>query len=142
MEEILGEILEIIFLKEETNFAIVKIKDSKMRIIKVTGNIRCPLIGAKIKMNGFWENHPRYGNQFKVIHSEISIPDNVYGIRNVLGSGLAQGIGPAAARRIVAFFGAETIDIMNNDIEKLLLVPGIGLEKFRKIQSAWNKQKK
>jgi exodeoxyribonuclease V alpha subunit len=37
-----------------------------------------------------------------------------------LGSGLIKGVGPVTAKRIVAHFGLETLDIIENQIERLL----------------------
>jgi ATP-dependent exoDNAse (exonuclease V) alpha subunit len=55
------------------------------------------------------------------------------GIEKYLGSGLVKGIGPVTANRIVAHFGLETLDIIDNQIERLIKVPGIGKKRVAQI---------
>jgi len=73
--------------------------------------------------------------------SSISVPQNLAGIINYLGSAFVDAVGHKSARRIVDFFGEQTLDILENDIEKLALVPGIGPVRVRNIILAWNEQK-
>ena len=58
-----------------------------------------------------------------------------------LGSGLIKGVGPVTAKRIVAHFGLETLDIIENQIERLSEVPGIAQKRVKLIQAAWVTQK-
>ena len=51
------------------------------------------------------------------------------GIRRYLGSGLVKGIGPRLAERIVAHFGADTLDVIEEQPERLTEVPDIGRER-------------
>ena len=52
-----------------------------------------------------------------------------------------KGIGPKFAHLIVERFGTETIDIIEEDIERLYEVPGIGKKRVEKIRESWEKQK-
>ncbi|MDV2994628.1 MAG: ATP-dependent RecD-like DNA helicase [Chroococcidiopsis sp. SAG 2025] len=45
------------------------------------------------------------------------------------------------ARRIVAHFGLQTLDIIENQIERLIEVPRIAKKRIKMIQSAWETQK-
>ena len=65
----------------------------------------------------------------------------IYGIEKYLGSGLVKGIGPVYAKAIVSRFGLETIDIIENDIERLLEVPRLGRKRMEKIRESWERQK-
>ena len=58
-----------------------------------------------------------------------------------LGSGLIKGIGPAYAARIVARFGLETLDILENDPDRLSEVAGLGRTRVERIKKAWQEQK-
>lgn len=69
------------------------------------------------------------------------MPATVYGIEKYLGSGLVKGIGPKFAHLIVERFGTETIDIIEEGIERLYEVPGIGKKRVEKIRESWEKQK-
>lgn len=47
-----------------------------------------------------------------------------------LGSGLIRGIGPKFAQKIVQRFGTDTFDVIEDDVERLLEIPGIGKSGF------------
>jgi exodeoxyribonuclease V alpha subunit len=92
-------------------------------------------------MKGEWANHPKYGEQFKIVHYKSMVPASVYGIEKYLGSGLIKGIGPIMAKRIVKKFGKKTLDIIEKDIEGLAEVDGIGEKRIEMIKRAWDEQK-
>ena len=92
-------------------------------------------------MKGEWTNHPKFGQQFKIVFCQTTTPASVYGIQKYLGSGLIKGIGPVMAKRIVSMFGKDTLDIIETNIEKLAEVVGIGVGRIGKIKKAWQDQK-
>jgi exodeoxyribonuclease V alpha subunit len=53
-----------------------------------------PMPGEILKMQGEWANHPKFGEQFKVVHSKSLVPASVAGIEKYFGSELIKGIGP------------------------------------------------
>ncbi len=57
------------------------------------------------------------------------------------GSGLIRGVGPVTAKRIVKHFGLETLDIIENKIDRLSEVPGIAKKRIAMIQRTWEEQK-
>src|SRR5208337_5487353 len=81
------------------------------------------------------------GRQFRVDRYETTSPSTVQGIRKYLGSGLIRGIGPKMAERIVKRFAEKTLDIIENQIERLLEIDGIGKYRVGQIQKAWEEQK-
>jgi exodeoxyribonuclease V alpha subunit len=137
-----GQIERITFTNEENGFTIAKVKVHGRRdLVTVVGNIVAPTPGKIIKMQGEWVNHPKFGEQFKVAEYKTVIPATVYGIRKYLGSGLIKGVGPVMADRIVNRFGEKTLKIIENDIEKLNEVEGIGDKRIDMIKNAWDEQK-
>ncbi|MEW6259660.1 MAG: ATP-dependent RecD-like DNA helicase [Thermodesulfobacteriota bacterium] len=127
---------------EETGYTVAKIrvKDRK-DLITVIGHMMTPKPGEILELTGGWITHPKYGEQFRFLEYRTKIPATVQGIRKYLGSGLVKGIGPKMAERIVSRFGAETLDIIENRIESLAQVPGIGPKRVALIQQAWEDQK-
>jgi len=122
-----GQIERITYENEENGYTIARVKVHGRRdLVTVVGNLMAPAPGAIIRMNGEWTNHPKYGEQFKVIRYKSMVPASVYGIEKYLGSGLIKGIGPVMAKRIVGKFGKKTLDIIEDKIEELLCVDGIG----------------
>jgi exodeoxyribonuclease V alpha subunit len=137
-----GQIERITYSNEDNGFTIAKVKVyGRRELVTVVGNLLSPMAGEIIKMKGEWANHPKYGKQFKIVHYKTQVPASVYGIEKYLGSGLIKGIGPIMAKRIVKVFRKETLEIIENDIERLAEVDGIGKKRIKMIKTAWEEQK-
>lgn len=137
-----GQIERITYTNEENGFTIAKIKVHGYRdLVTVIGNLINPMPGEILKMKGEWNHHPKYGEQFKIIHYKTTVPASVYGIQKYLGSQLIKGIGPVMAKRIVQTFGKDTLDIIEQEVEKLAMVDGIGKKRIHMIRTAWEDQK-
>ena len=142
LADLQGQIERITYTNDENGFTIARVKVYGQRdLVTVVGNLMAPTPGEIIKMRGEWANHPKYGEQFKIVHCKTAVPASVYGIQKYLGSGLIKGIGPIMAKRIVIKFGKKTLDIIENDIEKLAEVDGIGKKRIRMVKKAWDDQK-
>lgn len=112
------------------SIAIYKINNKKETL---TG-IMLPELNIKYRFAGTWVNHPKYGKQFKVTSYEEVIESNEKSIMEYLSSGLIKGIGKKTAEKIVNHFGLDTLDVMENDIDRLLEVKGITINKLDKIK--------
>ena len=142
LTDLSGQIERITFSNEENGFTIARVKVYGQReLVTVAGNIMSPAPGEILKMRGKWINHPKYGEQFNVIQYQTKAPATVFGIRKYLGSGLIKGIGPVMAEKIVGKFGKDTLDIIENEIKKLVSVKGIGKKRVIMIAKAWDEQK-
>ena len=142
LADLKGQIERITYTNDENNYTIAKLKVYGYRkLVTIAGNLLSPSPGEIIKMKGEWVNHPKYGEQFKVVHYKTMLPASVYGIEKYLGSGLIKGIGPVMAKRIVNMFGEESLDVIEKDIEKLTEVDGIGEKRIEMIKKAWDEQK-
>ena len=142
LAELHGQIERITYINEENGFTIARVKVHGQRdLVTVVGNLMAPSPGEILKMKGEWANHPKFGEQFKVVHYKSAVPASVYGIQKYLGSGLIKGIGPVMAKRIVKKFDKQTLDIIENEIEKLAEVKGIGKKRISMIKTAWDAQK-
>ncbi len=93
--------------------------------------------GATMEFSGSWKNHPKHGRQFNAISAIEKQPATAAALEKYLGSGLIQGVGPKTAKKIVRHFGEHTLDIFENNIEKLTNVPGIAEKKRKTISRAW-----
>ena len=58
-----------------------------------------------------------------------------------LGSGLIKGVGPKYAKKIVQRFGTDTFDVIENNVEFLIEIEGIGRKRIRMIAESWERQK-
>ncbi len=137
-----GQIERITYTNEENGYTIAKVKVRGQKgLVTVVGNLISPAPGEILQMKGEWVNHPKYGEQFKAAHYKTTVPATVYGIKKYLGSGLIKGVGPVMAGRIVKIFGKKTLDIIEDDIEKLTQIDGIGKKRIAMIREAWDDQK-
>jgi exodeoxyribonuclease V alpha subunit len=110
-------------------------------LITIVGSFANLQAGQTLKLIGVWREHPKYGAQFQVTQYQETKPATITGIEKYLGSGLIKGVGPVTARRIVAHFGLETLDIIETSIDRLIEVPGIARKRVKMIQAAWSTQK-
>ena len=142
LAELQGQIERITFTNEENGFTIAKVKvPGRHDLVCVVGNLMAPMPGEIIKMQGEWTNHPKFGEQFKIVFYKSMVPATVAGIQKYLGSGLIKGIGPVMAKRIVKKFGKDTLDVIEGDLDKLSSVDGIGAKRLLMIKTAWADQK-
>lgn len=109
--------------------------------VTITGNFPAMTPGETLRLTGVWISHKQYGPQFKTSSYEVCKPATIAGIEKYLGSGLIKGIGPVTAKRIVAHFEDKTLDIIENEIERLLEVDSIGKKRVQMITHAWAEQK-
>jgi len=142
LTDLQGQIERITFTSEDTGYTVAKVKVYGVREpVTVIGNIVNPTPGEIIKMKGEWGNHPKFGEQFKIVFCQTTTPASVHGIEKYLGSGLVKGIGPVMAKRIVKMFQEKTLDVIENEIEKLAAVEGVGQKRIGMIKKAWEEQK-
>lgn len=137
-----GQIERVTYADEESGFVVARVKvHGRREPVTVIGTMAGPTPGETIEMEGEWGNHRKYGEQFRIVSCRCTAPATVQGIEKYLGSGLIRGIGPVMARRIVAMFGKETLDIIEKDPDRLAGVEGIGGKRIEGIRKAWAEQK-
>lgn len=140
--EIQGQIDRITFHSEENGFTVAKLRIPGQReLVTVVGNLPELNAGEVLKLYGEWGTHPKFGAQFKIIRYESVMPATAAGIEKYLGSGLIKGIGPVMAKRLVTEFGAETLEVIDHEAERLQEVAGFGPKRVQMIKDAWNAQK-
>ncbi|MGM9540694.1 SF1B family DNA helicase RecD2 [Anaerovibrio sp.] len=132
----------ITYQSPETGYTVLKVRvKDYAELVAVVGNLLDASVGSVLLIEGSWKVDSRYGRQFVAESWEETMPATVYGIEKYLGSGLIKGVGPKFAKRIVRLFGAETITVIEDDIDRLRQVEGIGEKRIRMIKESWQKQK-
>lgn len=132
----------ITYQNQENGWSVMKVKVKGYdNLVALTGSLLDVPVGSVLLVDGDWRVDPRYGQQFVAQSWTEVMPATIYGIEKYLGSGLIKGIGPVYAKAIVNRFGLETIDVIENDIERLLEVPRLGRKRMEKIRESWEKQK-
>lgn len=141
MENIKCIIESILFQNENNSFSVLNVAiDGEVSTRKIVGstfeNIQP---GMTIEAFGDWEDG-KYGRQFKVLSWQEALPTSLEGMEKYLGSGLITGVGPKFAKKIIERFGQQSFDIIENDIERLREIPGIGAKCIDSIRDSWAKQ--
>ena len=132
----------ITYQNQENGYSVMKVKVKDYSdLVTLVGNLLDVPVGAVLLCDGDWKVDKKYGRQFVCETWEEVMPATVYGIEKYLGSGLVNGIGPKFAHLIVEKFGTETIEIIEDNIERLREVPRIGKRRVEKIRESWEKQK-
>jgi len=142
LETLTGVIERITFHSEESGYTVARVQVRGFKdLVTIVGSFANIQAGQTLQLKGNWSNHPKHGQQFQVSQYTETKPATLTGIEKYLGSGLIKGVGPVTAKRIVAHFGLETLDIIENQLERLKEVPGIGKKRVNLIREAWKEQK-
>ncbi len=135
--EILDGLVEVVIFKsEDTGYVVAKITANK-EVNTIVGTM--PLIkeGQQIEVKGEWIKHKQFGRQFNVEEYKEVLPTSTKEIEKYLSTGIIHGIGPVTAKKIVKAFGEETLNILDNNIERLKEVEGIGKKKYNIIYQSY-----
>ena len=127
-----GTVEHIIYCNEDNGYTVmdVGLEDD---IVTACGVMPYIDEGDSLILWGNWVHNPKYGRQFKVEQYERDMPADSAAILRYLSSRAIKGIGPKLAERIVAHFGDETLDVMENHPEWLCDVQGISRKKAEEI---------
>lgn len=140
MERLEGMISDIVFKNEDNGYTIAHLVNSDNEVV-IVGCMPTLSIGESIEVEGKWVNHKTYGTQFEVNKFMPIIPSSLEGIYVFLSSGMIHGIGEKMAKRIVDKFGVNTLDIIQNDPDRLQEVEGIGIKKINQIVKSYEENR-
>ena len=132
-QTLIGQIDRILF--EDEGFFIAVLKSGE----KISGTYYesevSNLKGSAITLKGYWEEHKKYGKTFKFEFLKVN-QNELFFFLNKIIKGFTQKI----SAELIEHFGAEElVNILDNDIEKLLEFKGIKEKRLKKIQSSWKK---
>ena len=141
-ESLQGVVERLTYHSEESGYTVARLKAPRTsELVTIVGNFANIQAGQTLQLQGTWKDHPKFGAQFQVMQYRETKPATITGIEKYLGSGLIKGVGPVTAKRVVAHFGLETLDIIEHQIDRLVEVPGIAQKRVKLIQTAWITQK-
>lgn len=140
MERLEGMISDIVFKNEDNGYTIAHLANSNSEVV-IVGCMPTLSIGESIEVEGKWINHKTYGTQFEVNKFMPITPSSLEGIYVFLSSGMIHGIGEKMAKRIVDKFGVNTLDIIQNDPDRLQEVEGIGIKKIDQIVKSYEENR-
>ena len=142
MEKIRCVVERITYHNEMNGYTVIRCRMKGFEEpVTVVGMMPEVHVGSVLLITGSFKIDARYGRQFSIESFEEVLPATAYGIEKYLGSGLIKGIGPKYAGKIVRRFGKDTLEIIENDPDRLLEIPGIGKARVNKIRMSWTEQK-
>ena len=119
-----GAIESVVFRNDENGYTVIELADGDDYLTAV-GIMPQVSSGDVVKLTGKYTNHPSYGRQFAVQICEISRPTEAADILRYLSSGAIKGIGTQTAQRLVKEFGEATLDVLENQPERVAMLKGI-----------------
>ncbi len=123
-----GAVENIVYRNEQNGYTVLEISDGDDYITAV-GIMPTVEPGDKVALTGVFTEHKNYGRQFSAQACEVCRPTETADILRYLSSGAIKGVGPATARRLVEQFGEHTLEVMENEPERVALLKGISGEK-------------
>ncbi|OHD98583.1 MAG: ATPase [Sulfurimonas sp. RIFCSPHIGHO2_12_FULL_36_9] len=132
-ETLIGQIDKILF--EEEAFFIAVLKSGE----KISGSYYesdiSHIKGSAVTLKGHWEEHKKYGRTFKFEHIKVNQNELFFFLNKII-----KGFTKKLSAELIEHFGNEKlIEILDNDIEKLLEFSGIKEKRLKKIQTSWKK---
>jgi exodeoxyribonuclease V alpha subunit len=138
-----GTIERITYHNEENGYTVAQlIPDGAAYTVAVVGNMLGVNVGESVAISGAWMAHPQYGRQFRAEQVRTVLPATIAGLEKYLGSGLIKGVGPVTAHRIVRKFGLQTLQVIEEEPQRLYEVLGVGRKRVGIITKAWAEQQK
>ncbi len=144
-EQIEGSIERVTFYSEDSGYSVLKVKpeqrypqaQARDGTIAVVGTMPQLGEGENAQFIGDWTTHPQYGLQFQAQQAIPLPPQTAQGIVNYLSSGIIKGIGPATAQKIVTTFGQRTIEILDEEPQRIHEVRGLKPQLAKKLIDIW-----
>ncbi len=132
-QTLIGQIDKILF--EEDGFFIAVLKSGD----KISGTYFessvSHLMDSAITLKGHWEEHKKYGKSFKFEHIKVNQNELFFFLNRII-----KGFTKKLTTDLIEHFGNEKlVEILDNDIERLLEFKGIKEKKLKQIQSSWKK---
>jgi len=132
-ETLIGQIDKILF--EDDGFFIAVLKSGE----KVSGTYHesevSHIKGSAVTLKGVWEEHKKYGKTFKFDSIKVNQNELFFFLNKIV-----KGFTKKLSAELIEHFGNEKlIDILDNNIERLLEFSGIKAKRLKKIQTSWKK---
>jgi exodeoxyribonuclease V alpha subunit len=142
-ETLTGIVSRVTYHNPVTGWSVLRVQpvNAPMQQETVTVHQTRVFAGATMSFSGRWTVNQKYGRQFQATQATERKPATTAAIEKYLGSGLIKGVGAKTAKKIVRHFGANTLDVFENDIDQLKDVEGIADRKLASIRTAWSEHK-
>ncbi len=135
-----GSLEAVTFHNEESGFTIARFYTFDGDTIIILATFVTPIPGETMQLWGRWETHKQYGPQFRVERYQLIKPTSPKALVAYLSGGAIRGVGKTTAKRLVDYFGLDTLEVIERNPKRLVEVPGIGPKTAERIIEAWEEQ--
>ena len=132
-----GTVSAVVYQNEENGYAVLRLKTDEGETVTVVGTIPLLAVGERLAVTGKWMRHASYGQQFAADFLERQMPDGADEILAYLSSRAIRGIGPMTAKKLVARFGSQTLEVLEKHPEQLAELPGFSAARAVQINEAF-----
>jgi ATP-dependent exoDNAse (exonuclease V) alpha subunit len=140
-ETVEGAVGRVLFSNDENGWCAVRLQPEDGASVTAIGPLLGVRQGDELRVTGRWVNHTKYGEQFEVESYVHLTPSTLEGLRRFLGSGKIRGLGPARAAQIVEEFGLDSLNVLDQEPERLLEIRGIGPSTVERVRESWEKHR-
>lgn len=141
-ESLHGQIERVTFHNPDNGFCVLRVNvQGQPEPVSLIGHAMLVTAGELVEATGTWVNDREHGRQFKAAELRTQRPTSAAGIERYLASGAIRGIGPSLAGRIVALYKERSLDILDQHLDLLLHIRGIGQQKLEQIRRSWQEQR-
>lgn len=141
-ENLAGRVEEIVYRNPDNGYTVLQLNTGEANGDGETVAGEMPPIseGEEAVFRGQWTMHPRFGRQFKAVQVTVTLPKDASGILQYLSGGIIKGIGPSTATKIVEAFGADSLQVIEKEPERLAELKGISRSMAKKISREYKNQ--
>ena len=141
-ERIEATVQRVRFHDRESGFTVLLARrDDTREELTIVGSFPFVNEDEAIVARGEWREDRKYGRQFVAESVSMVVPTSRDGIRRYLEAGHVKGVGAALAGRLLDRFGTDLLQVIDDDPQRLLDIPGVGKRTLAKITESWNAQR-
>ena len=145
-----------IFYNPVSKYCVISVKTSDQSVPKQARSayqhrdhlIRFTAVGYELPqtdkvsmiLDGEWQSG-KYGQQLQVAQCEEIVPQTKDGVKGYLSSRLIKGVGEKTAELIVDRFGADALNVLEKEPERLLEIKGITPANLEEIQCSYTESR-
>lgn len=130
-----GVVEDIIYKNPENGYCVLRLETQEGDLVAV-GTLPLVSEGETLELEGDYTEHKTYGRQFAVTSFRSRMPADETAVLRYLSSGIVKGVREKTAKTLVSVFGPDTLDILENEPERVCTVKGISRQRAETISQS------
>ena len=130
-----GVVEDVIYKNPENGYCVLRLETQEGDLVAV-GTLPLVSEGETLELEGDYTEHKTYGRQFAVTSFRSRMPADETAVLRYLSSGIVKGVREKTAKTLVSVFGPDTLDILENEPERVCTVKGISRQRAETISQS------